>query len=101
MPRRHIHRRSDMADVSIKDALAGRPGEGAEVTVKGWVRTRRDSKGGFSFVSVNDGSCFDSVQAVCANTLANYADEVAKLTAGCAVEITGTLVKGQGKSQAF
>ncbi|HYE21870.1 MAG TPA: asparagine--tRNA ligase [Tepidisphaeraceae bacterium] len=90
-----------MADVSIKDALAGLPGEGAEVTVKGWVRTRRDSKGGFSFVSVNDGSCFDSVQAVCANTLANYADEVAKLTAGCAVEIAGTLVKGQGKSQAF
>src|SRR5690349_11390830 len=97
----HLPKERRMADVSIKDALAGRPGEGAEVTVKGWVRTRRDSKGGFSFVAVNDGSCFDSIQAVCPNTLANYADEVAKLTAGCAVEITGKLVKSQGKGQAF
>jgi asparaginyl-tRNA synthetase len=90
-----------MADVSIADALAGKPGEGAVVTIKGWVRTRRDSKGGFSFVAVNDGSCFDSIQAVAANTLANYASDVQKITAGCSVSITGTLVKSQGKGQAF
>jgi asparaginyl-tRNA synthetase len=90
-----------MADVMISDALKGKIPVGETVTVKGWVRTRRDSKGGFSFVAVNDGSCFDSIQAVCPNTLGNYADEVAKLTAGCAVEITGTLVKSQGKGQAF
>src|SRR4051812_49852205 len=87
--------------VSVADALAGKPGVGEEVTVKGWVRTRRDSKGGFSFVAVNDGSCFDSIQAVCPKTLANYADAVTKLTAGCAVEITGKLVQSQGKGQSF
>src|SRR4029453_1428875 len=86
---------------SIADALAGKPGVDQEVTVKGWVRTRRDSKGGFSFVQVNDGSCFDSIQAVCPNTLSNYAGEVAKLTAGCSVEVTGTLVQSQGKGQSY
>ena len=45
-----------MPHVSIADALKGTPGVDVEVTVKGWVRTRRDSKGGFSFVAVNDGS---------------------------------------------
>jgi asparaginyl-tRNA synthetase len=90
-----------MAYVSISDALKGKVPVGEEVTVKGWVRTRRDSKGGFSFVAVNDGSCFDSIQAVCPNTLANYTDEVAKLTAGCAVQVTGKLVQSQGKGQSF
>jgi len=90
-----------MPDVIINDALKGKVAVDTSVTVKGWVRTRRDSKGGFSFVAVNDGSCFDSIQAVCPNTLANYATEVAKLTAGCAVEITGKLVKSQGKGQAY
>src|SRR3954464_13987184 len=90
-----------MPHVSIADALAGKPGVDQEVTVKGWVRTRRDSKGGFSFIAVNDGSCFDSIQVVAPNTLANYADEVTKLTAGCSVIVTGTLVKSQGKGQAY
>ena len=49
-----------MSDVSIADALRGKVPVGETVTVKGWVRTRRDSKGGFSFVAVNDGSCFDA-----------------------------------------
>jgi asparaginyl-tRNA synthetase len=90
-----------MADVSVAQALAGKPGENQTVTIKGWVRTRRDSKGGFSFVAVNDGSCFDSIQVVAANTLANYASEITHLTAGCSAIITGKLVKSQGKGQAF
>jgi len=90
-----------MAYVSISDALKGKVPVGEQVTVKGWVRTRRDSKGGFSFVAVNDGSCFDSIQAVCPNTLGNYTDEVMKLTAGCAVEVSGKLVQSQGKGQSF
>ncbi len=90
-----------MPDVSIADALAGRAPVGKEVTVKGWVRTRRDSKGGFSFVAVNDGSCFDSIQVVAANALPNYASQVMHLTAGCSVVCTGKLVKSQGKGQAF
>jgi asparaginyl-tRNA synthetase len=71
------------------------------VTVKGWVRTRRDSKGGFSFVAVHDGSCFDAIQVVAPNTLLNYAAEVAHLTAGCSVIATGTLVQSQGKGQSY
>ena len=65
--------------------------------VQGWVRTRRDSKAGISFVNLSDGSCFDSLQLVVPNTLTNYANEVMRLTAGCSVEAEGMLVKVQGK----
>ncbi len=90
-----------MADISVKEALAGQPGENQTITVKGWVRTRRDSKGGFSFVTVNDGSCFDSIQAVAPNSLANYSSEVLRITTGCSVIITGKLVRSQGRQQGF
>src|SRR3954467_8669480 len=90
-----------MSDVSIADALHGKVPEGQAVTVKGWVRTRRDSKGGFSFVTVHDGSCFDAIQVVAPNTLPNYTSEIMHLTTGCSVIATGTLVKSQGKGQAF
>ncbi len=90
-----------MSVVSVKQALSGSVTEGGEVTVKGWVRTRRDSKAGLSFVNVSDGSCFDPIQVVAPNSLPNYADEIARLTAGCAVIATGTLVKSQGKGQSF
>ncbi len=71
---------------------------GEQVTVKGWVRTRRTSKAGISFVAVNDGSSFDSIQLVVPETLSNY-DEVTRLGAGCAVIGSGTLVESQGKGQ--
>ncbi len=90
-----------MAEISIADALKGKVGVGEVVTVKGWVRTRRDSKGGFSFVAINDGSCFDSIQVVAPGTLANYQSEVMHLTSGCSVIATGKLVQSQGKGQAF
>src|SRR3954468_17521969 len=90
-----------MAGVSVVDALRGKPPVGSEVTVKGWVRTRRDSKGGFSFLAINDGSCFDSIQAVAPNTLANYSSEILHITTGASVIVTGTLVQSQGKGQAF
>src|SRR6478609_70393 len=81
--------------------LAGNAPADTPVVVKGWVRTRRDSKAGISFVHVSDGSCFHPVQAVVPNTLANYADEVAHLTAGCAVVITGNVVPSPAKGQPF
>lgn len=90
-----------MSFIRIKDALAGKPALGAVITVKGWVRTRRDSKAGFSFINVNDGSCFDSIQVVAPGELENYAREVQKLTAGCAIECTGTLVESGGRGQQF
>lgn len=90
-----------MDAVSIAAALAGKPGENAPVKVQGWIRTRRDSKGGFSFLSVNDGSCFDSIQCVAPGTLANYPSEILHLTAGASVIVEGMLAKSQGKGQAF
>lgn len=87
--------------VSIVDALAGKPGVGEQVTVQGWVRTRRDSKAGLSFVNIHDGSCFNPIQAVVDNNVANYESEVVKLTAGCSVKVTGKLVESQGKGQSF
>lgn len=70
-----------------------------QVQVKGWIRSRRDSKAGMSFVSVHDGSCFDPIQAVVDSTLANYENDVLNLSTGCAVAISGKLVESQGKGQ--
>ena len=90
-----------MNSLTCADILAGRAPKDAPVTLKGWVRTRRDSKAGISFVHVSDGSCFHPVQVVAPNTLPNYADEVTRLTAGCAVEATGTIVPSPAKGQPF
>ena len=91
-----------MTSLSCADILAGRAPKDTPVTVKGWVRTRRDSKGaGISFVNLSDGSCFHPVQVVAPNTLPNYSDEVLHLTAGCAVEATGTIVPSPAKGQPF
>jgi asparaginyl-tRNA synthetase len=90
-----------MTSLTCADILAGRAPKDKPVTVKGWVRTRRDSKAGISFVNVSDGSCFHPVQVVAPNTLPNYADEVLRLTAGCAVEATGTIVPSPAKGQPF
>ncbi|MCB1185094.1 asparagine--tRNA ligase, partial [bacterium] len=84
----------------IRQLLAGEVPVGETVTIEGWVRTRRDSKAGLSFVNVHDGTCFDAIQAVCPADLPNYGDEVAKLGAGCAVRVTGELVESQGQGQA-
>src|SRR4030081_1139468 len=86
---------------SCADVLAGRAPKDTPVTVRGWVRTRRDSKAGISFVNVSDGSSFHPVQVVAPSTLPNYTDEVLKLTAGCAVEATGTVVPSAAKGQPF
>ncbi|MBI2069522.1 MAG: asparagine--tRNA ligase [Elusimicrobia bacterium] len=86
--------------VSVAEALAGARPAGGAVTVKGWVRSRRDSKAGFSFIHLNDGSCFDSIQIVAANSLPNYQNEILKLTAGCAVLATGELKASPAKGQA-
>jgi asparaginyl-tRNA synthetase len=87
--------------LDVRAILAGKAPQDEPVTVHGWVRTRRDSKAGLSFVHVSDGSCFHPVQVVAANTLANYAEEVVKLTTGCAVEATGMIVPSPAKGQPF
>jgi asparaginyl-tRNA synthetase len=90
-----------MSVVSIADALAGKHAAGSQVRVRGWVRTRRDSKAGLSFVHVSDGSGQNPIQVVAPATLPNYASEVQRLTAGCAVIADGVLVPSQGRGQAF
>src|SRR5215217_8205873 len=90
-----------MSRLSVSDILAGRVPLDEVVNIKGWIRTRRDSKAGFSFLAVSDGSCFDSVQIVAPNTLSNYAAEILQITTGCAVSCTGKLVRSQGKGQAI
>jgi asparaginyl-tRNA synthetase len=86
---------------SVKSILSGGAPAETPVTVRGWVRTRRDSKAGLSFVHVSDGSGFHPVQVVAPSTLPNYASEVQRLTAGCAVEATGTIVPSPAKGQPF
>ena len=88
-----------MAWVKIADALRAEPGR--DITIKGWIRTRRDSKadGGLSFLAVHDGTCFDPIQVVARGDLTNYDSEITNLTTGCAVEVDGRLVESQGKGQ--
>ncbi|QQP97256.1 asparagine--tRNA ligase [Lysobacter enzymogenes] len=90
-----------MTVVSVEQALAGKIPAGGEVTVRGWVRTRRDSKAGLSFVNVSDGSCFAPIQVVAPNALANYDSEIKHLSTGCSVIATGTLVASQGQGQSY
>ena len=86
---------------AICELLNGRMDIGARVSVAGWVRTRRDSKAGFSFIALSDGSCFASLQIIASSNLANYASEVLKISVGCSVIATGRLVKSLGAEQSF
>ncbi|HEX6529391.1 MAG TPA: asparagine--tRNA ligase [Burkholderiales bacterium] len=86
---------------SCADVLAGRAPKDAPVVLKGWVRTRRDSKAGFSFIHLSDGSSFHPVQVVAPAALSNYAAEIQKLTTGCAIEATGSIVPSPAKGQPF
>jgi asparaginyl-tRNA synthetase len=88
-----------MKTVSVQNVLAGKLSVGENVCIRGWVRTRRDSKAGVSFVHVSDGSCFDPIQLVVPSTLANYASEVLHLSTGCAVEAEGTIASSLGQGQ--
>src|SRR5262249_41413293 len=73
---------------------------GRRVTLQGWVRTRRDSKGGFSFIELNDGSCLGNVQVLAPSTLPNYDSEIKKLPAGASVSVTGEVKQSPAKGQA-
>ncbi|WP_334028229.1 asparagine--tRNA ligase [Alteromonas sp. P256] len=89
-----------MTHAPVVDVLKGKYAVGESVTVKGWVRTRRDSKAGLSFIALHDGSCFDPVQVIALNSLSNYAD-IQRLTAGCSLSVTGTVKESQGQGQSL
>ncbi len=86
-----------MSWVQVKHAMTSKPGE--EITLKGWVRTRRDSKAGLSFINLHDGTCQDPIQVVAPNDLPNYESEIQRLNTGCSIEVDGELVESQGKGQ--
>src|SRR5436190_5690947 len=73
---------------------------GTEAILQGWVRTRRDSKGGFSFIELNDGSCMGNVQIIAEQALPNYESEIKKLGTGASVSVVGTVQKSPAKGQA-
>ncbi len=89
-----------MAWLKVADALSAPVG--TELTVKGWIRTRRDSKaeGGLSFLTVHDGTCQDPIQVVAKHALVNYETDILRLSTGCAVEVDGVLVASAGSKQA-
>jgi asparaginyl-tRNA synthetase len=73
---------------------------GKHVRLTGWVRTRRDSKGGFSFIELNDGSCQGNVQIVAPGELPNYESVVKHLHTGASVAIDGEVKASPAKGQA-
>ena len=80
----------------IKHALRSEVAEDS-ITIKGWVRTRRDSKE-FSFLEMNDGTCLANIQCIADAGIPGYGD-IPKMTTGAAVGITGKLVESPGKGQ--
>jgi asparaginyl-tRNA synthetase len=88
-----------MSQISIANILAGKAAPGSKVTIEGWVRTRRDSKAGLSFINVHDGSGFAPIQVVANKDLPNYESEILRLTSGCSVVVTGELVESRGRGQ--
>jgi asparaginyl-tRNA synthetase len=86
--------------VDVAAVLKGTQPIGSRVTVGGWVRTRRDSKAGLSFIHLHDGSCFDPLQVVAPAALPNYESDIKKLTSGCSVVARGVLTASQGQGQA-
>ena len=84
--------------VAIKSILQHEIPLDSQVTVQGWLRSRRSSKGGFSFLHINDGSCFGTIQAIADQALSNY-DAIVDSGTGCSVTVTGKLVASQGKGQ--
>jgi asparaginyl-tRNA synthetase len=89
-----------MTPDSIAHILTGKRPIGSRVVVEGWVKSRRTSKGGFSFIALNDGSSIADLQAVADAKLDNYDDEVIQVNTGCALRVTGTVVESQGTGQA-
>src|SRR3569623_3206732 len=88
-----------MTSTRIAQVLAGEVPVGTKITVEGWIRTRRDSKAGLSFLAIHDGSCHEPLQVIAPQELANYQSDVLRSTTGCAVRASGELVAWQGKGQ--
>jgi asparaginyl-tRNA synthetase len=89
-----------MVVYSVQQLLSNQIKLDSEVMVRGWVRNRRDSRAGFSFITISDGSCFAPIQVVASASLDNYNTDILNLTKDCAVIVSGTLVASSGGGQA-
>ena len=91
-----------MDPMSIADLLAAAQSHvGQSVRLQGWVRTRRDSKAGLSFIQLSDGSSFATMQIVAPSDLENYESEILRVTSGCSLVVEGEVVESRGKGQAI
>jgi asparaginyl-tRNA synthetase len=88
------YRKIDVREARLPSAI------GQKVRVAGWVRTRRDSRAGFSFVELNDGSCLGNVQIIARTDLANYEQDISNLSAGSSIEVEGEVAASGGAGQA-
>jgi asparaginyl-tRNA synthetase len=86
------------SDERVKSLLT-RTDYGAAVAVHGWIRSRRDSKGGFSFLEISDGSCMANIQVIADESLPNYSSEIRHLATGCSIRAEGELRESPGKGQ--
>ena len=89
-----------MSYLQLKQIVDEKVTAGDQIAVQGWVRTRRDSKAGLSFIALHDGSCFDTVQIIALNTIENYED-VKRLTAGCSIQVQGKVKESEGGGQKY
>ncbi|MDD3695876.1 MAG: asparagine--tRNA ligase [Lentisphaeria bacterium] len=89
-----------MKRTSVREILSGEL-LGKKVTVAGWIRTRRDSKGGFSFLELNDGSCLKNLQIIAQEQLSNYRSELLKLHPGASIVAEGSLLESPAAGQSF
>lgn len=88
-----------MNKFSVKQLLEGILATDSAVEVKGWVRSRRDSRAGLSFIALSDGSCFNTIQIIAQNNLENYTSDIIRLTKDCAIVVKGKIVASPGEGQ--
>ena len=83
----------------IKNILNEKPVNSA-VTVKGWIRTKRESKN-FCFIEINDGSCLNNLQIIINGTIKNYDEILSDCNTGASVEAIGKIVESAGAKQSI
>ncbi|WP_422667275.1 asparagine--tRNA ligase [Buchnera aphidicola] len=90
-----------MKIVSVLDIYKDNIKINSVITIYGWIKSRRDSKAGFSFLTIYDGSCLHGVQIIVSNEISNYDKEILFLTIGCSIKVTGTVILSLGKQQKY
>ncbi|CAL4323202.1 Asparagine--tRNA ligase [Buchnera aphidicola (Neophyllaphis podocarpi)] len=90
-----------MKVITIKDIYQGNFNLNSDIIINGWVRTKRDSKIGISFINLYDGSCLNTIQIISKNTLNNYYSEIINITTGCSLTVKGKIINSLGNLQKY